>query len=86
VERYVASLATKLFREGPDALSMREKCALLADGSAMAHLHDLIWRTPGQFMNPFWVRAIEGYRRRRPLSPTEAQSAAGSKASALLAA
>ena len=85
VEPYVASLATKLFREGPDALTMREKRAVLADGVTMARLHDLIWRTPGEFMNPFWVRAIEGYSRRRPLPSSEAQIHAGS-VSALLSA
>jgi membrane glycosyltransferase len=86
MERYVADLATKLFREGPDALSAREKRAVLADGATMAGLHDLIWKTPGQFMNPFWTRAIEGYRcRRRPSSSTEARTPAES-APALLAA
>jgi membrane glycosyltransferase len=85
VERYVANLATKLFRAGPDALTMCEKRAVLADGATVARLHDLIWRTPGEFMNPFWARAIEGYRRRRPLPALEAQIHAG-RASALLAA
>jgi membrane glycosyltransferase len=87
LERYVASLAAKLFREGPDVLSAREKRAVLADGATMARLHDLIWRTPGQFMNPFWTRAIEGYRcRRQPSSSPEAGSSPAENASALLAA
>jgi len=87
VEDYVAGLAAKLFREGPDALSAREKRAVLADGPTVARLHDLIWRTPGQLMNPFWTRAIEGYRSRRPASPSEAQrSAERARATALLAA
>jgi membrane glycosyltransferase len=86
VERYVAGLAAKLFREGPAALSAREKRAVLADGATMARLHDLIWRTPGQFMNPLWTRAIEGYRyRHQPSSSTDVQTPAES-APALLAA
>jgi membrane glycosyltransferase len=85
VDQYVANLATKLFREGPDALTMGEKRAVLGDGATMARLHDLIWRTPGELMNPLWVRAIEGYRRRRPGPLPEVQIHTGS-ASAPLAA
>jgi membrane glycosyltransferase len=61
-EGYVASLAAKLFRLGPDALSAREKRALLADGQTVARLHVLIWKTPAQLMNPIWSHALESYR------------------------
>jgi membrane glycosyltransferase len=61
-EGYVASLAAKLFRNGPDALSAREKRALLADGATVARLHVLIWKTPAQLMNPVWSKALESYR------------------------
>jgi membrane glycosyltransferase len=61
-EGYVASLAAKLFRQGPDALSAREKRALLADGATVARLHVLIWKTPTQLMNPMWSKALESYR------------------------
>jgi hypothetical protein len=61
-EGYVASLAARLFREGPDALSPREKRAFLADGPTVARLHVLIWKTPAQLMNPAWSKALESYR------------------------
>jgi membrane glycosyltransferase len=61
-EGYVASLAAKLFRQGPEALTPREKRAFLADGPTVARLHVLIWKTPAQLMNPIWPRALESYR------------------------
>ncbi len=61
-EGYVASLAAKLFRQGPEALTPREKRALLADGPTVARLHVLIWKTPAQLMNPIWSKALESYR------------------------
>jgi membrane glycosyltransferase len=61
-EGYVASLAAKLFRQGPEALTAREKRALLADGPTVARLHVLIWKTPAQLMNPIWSKALESYR------------------------
>jgi len=61
-EGYVASLAAKLFRQGPEALTPREKRALLADGPTVARLHMLIWKTPAQLMNPIWSKALESYR------------------------
>jgi membrane glycosyltransferase len=61
-EGYVASLASKLFRQGPDALSAREKRALLADGPTVARLHVLIWKTPARLVNPVWSKALESYR------------------------
>jgi membrane glycosyltransferase len=59
---YVAALAAKLFRQGPEALTPREKRALLADGPTVARLHVLIWKTPAQLMNPVWSKALERYR------------------------
>jgi membrane glycosyltransferase len=61
-EGYVASLAVKLFRQGPEGLTHREKRALLADGPTVARLHVLIWKTPAQLMNPIWSKALETYR------------------------
>ena len=62
VEGYVESLATKLFRDGPDSLTSQQKRALLADGETLAHLHNLVWKTPSELMNPAWVRALAQYR------------------------
>ncbi|HZC33974.1 MAG TPA: hypothetical protein VE242_00085, partial [Chthoniobacterales bacterium] len=61
-EGYVASLEARLFRQGPDSLTAREKRALLADGPTVARLHVLIWKTPAQLMNPIWSKALEVYR------------------------
>jgi membrane glycosyltransferase len=74
VEGYVESLATKLFEEGPDSLSSQQKRALLADGETLAYLHNLVWKTPSDSMNPAWARALAQYRSsfRRPHSKPEA--------------
>jgi membrane glycosyltransferase len=77
-EAYVTSLAAKLFRNGPDALSAREKRALLADGPTIARLHTQIWQTPAQSMSPVWSKALESYRsperRAEPAFPTGNQN------------
>jgi membrane glycosyltransferase len=62
VEGYVESLATKLFKDGPDSLTSQQKRALLADGETLAYLHNLVWKTPSELMNPAWVRALAQYR------------------------
>ena len=62
VEGYVESLATKLFKEGPDSLTSQQKRALLADGETLAYLHNLVWKTPSELMNPAWARALAQYR------------------------
>jgi len=59
---YGASLAMKLFKEGPDALTAQEKRALLADGHNLAYLHTLIWKTPAELMHPAWSKALAEYR------------------------
>jgi len=73
VEGYVESLATKLFQEGPDSLTSQQKRALLADGETLAYLHNLVWKTPSDRMNPAWARALAQYRSsfRRPHSKPE---------------
>jgi hypothetical protein len=43
-------------------LTFQEKRALLADGEALAFLHNLIWKTPSEKMNPAWARALAQYR------------------------
>jgi len=62
VDGYVASLATKLFKEGPESLTPQQKRALLADGETLAFMHNLIWKTPSEMMNPAWARALAQYR------------------------
>jgi hypothetical protein len=62
VDGYVATLATKLFKEGPESLTPQQKRALLGDGETLAFMHNLIWKTPSEMMNPAWARALEQYR------------------------
>jgi membrane glycosyltransferase len=59
---YGKSLAMKLFREGPDALTPQEKRAMLNDGHNLAYLHTLIWKTPAEMMHPAWPKALVEYR------------------------
>src|ERR1700736_551845 len=86
VDGYVSSLATRLFKEGPECLTSQEKRALLSDGETLAFMHSLIWKTPPEMMNPSWARALAQYRsscrrsRTKPDAPepglTKTQSAA----------
>jgi membrane glycosyltransferase len=77
VEEYISSLADKLFKEGPSALSASEKRALLANGSVLARLHALVWKTPAQLLNPVWVNALRQYAvGRADLPPIEPSTAA----------
>jgi membrane glycosyltransferase len=62
VSGYIAALAAKLFKQGPGALTPREKRILLSDGPTMARLHSLIWKTPTHQLNPGWVAALSSYR------------------------
>jgi membrane glycosyltransferase len=77
VDGYVASLATRLFKEGPESLTSQQKRALLADGETLASLHHLIWKTPSEMMNPAWALALAQYRssfrrsRSKPKAPEE---------------
>jgi len=67
LSEHTAGLADKLFREGPAALTAEEKRALLSDGPALAKLHMLVWKTPAEKMNPFWVEALRAYRNEIPI-------------------
>jgi membrane glycosyltransferase len=77
VDGYVASLAARLFKEGPESLTSQEKRALLADGETLASMHHLIWKTPSERMNPAWALALAQYRssfrrsRSKPKTPEE---------------
>jgi membrane glycosyltransferase len=62
---YGTSLANKLFKDGPDALTAQEKRALLTDGHNLAYLHMLIWKTPAEMMHPAWAKALAEYRSAR---------------------
>ena len=62
VDGYVATLATRLFKEGPECLTSQQKRALLADGETLAFMHNLIWKTPSEMMHPAWALALARYR------------------------
>jgi membrane glycosyltransferase len=62
VDGYVSTLATRLFKEGPESWTPQEKRALLSDGETLAFMHSLIWKTPSEMMNPSWARALAQYR------------------------
>jgi len=81
VDGYVASLATRLFKEGPECLTSQQKRALLADGETLAFMHNLIWKTPSEMMNPAWALALAQYRSsfRRNRSKPEAPQASLTK-------
>jgi membrane glycosyltransferase len=61
-EDYGVRLVVRLFEGGPGVLSAQEKRAVLSDGTAMALLHTLIWKTPAANMNPQWAKALLEYR------------------------
>jgi membrane glycosyltransferase len=59
-ERY-AELRRKLVSEGPDALSLRDRVALLSDLDSMVMLHETIWAAPPHSLAPWWQLALRHY-------------------------
>ncbi len=49
----------KLLRDGPDALSRKEKLALLSDAESVDWLHREVWRRPPDKLATWWRRALE---------------------------
>jgi membrane glycosyltransferase len=68
-ERFVALRAT-LLREGPEALSSRDRKALLMDAESMHLLHDEVWSTPGRSLSEWWQSALRYYTRLAPAPQT----------------
>ena len=68
-ERFLA-LRLRLLREGPAALSDRERMALLMDADSMIVLHDLVWSTPSARLGRWWQRALKQYASVAPIPET----------------
>jgi membrane glycosyltransferase len=59
-ERFDA-LREKLLREGPAALSPRDRLALLLDVESMNALHHAVWATPAAQLAEWWRQALQHY-------------------------
>jgi membrane glycosyltransferase len=58
---YLLGLRERLLREGPPALSPREKRALLLDPESMVWLHRELWRRPQENLAEWWRLAVRQY-------------------------
>jgi membrane glycosyltransferase len=54
-------LRERLLSEGPDALSTKEKMALLLDANSMIWLHEELWRRPSDSVAEWWRLAMRQY-------------------------
>jgi membrane glycosyltransferase len=61
VEGRFAPLREKLLREGPGALSAKDKLALLLDSDSMSELHRDLWSMPTERLAAWWRIAIRSY-------------------------
>jgi membrane glycosyltransferase len=61
VEGRFAPLREKLLREGPAALSAKDKLALLLDADSMSELHRDLWSMPTERLATWWRTAIRAY-------------------------
>ena len=60
-EERLAGLRKTLLREGPAALSLRDRLALLTDVNSMNALHDDLWSSPASQLAEWWQLALEHY-------------------------
>ncbi len=63
-------LREKLLREGPAALSPRDKTALMLDAESMAVLHRDLWSLPAERLAGWWRTAIRAYNVLAPAPQT----------------
>ncbi len=61
VEGRFAPLRLRLLREGPAALSAKDKLALLLDADSMSELHRELWSMPTDSLAAWWRTAIRAY-------------------------
>lgn len=59
-DRFVG-LREKLLREGPAALPLRDRLALLTDVDSMNILHDRLWSSPASQLAAWWQLALRHY-------------------------
>ncbi len=69
-EERFATLRAKLLREGPGALSARDKVALMLDSDSMAALHRDLWSQPAEGLAAWWRTAIRAYNVLAPAPQT----------------
>ncbi len=60
-EERFAGLRKKLLREGPAALTLREKISLLMDVDSMTVLHRDLWASPATRLADWWQLALDHY-------------------------
>lgn len=65
-----APLRERLLREGPTALSSRDKVSLLLDADSMAILHRDLWSLPAERLSVWWRTAIRAYNVLAPAPQT----------------
>lgn len=65
-----AGLRGRLLREGPAALSTKDKNALLVDADSMTELHMELWSSPPADLAEWWRVAIRHYNVLTPIPPT----------------
>jgi membrane glycosyltransferase len=68
ITRYFFRMQEKLLREGPAALSPREKVALLSDAASVDRLHLQAWLRPAEEIAPCWQAFLAAYA---PVAPGE---------------
>ncbi len=61
VEGRFAPLRARLLRDGPAALSSKDKLALLLDADSMSELHRDLWSMPADRLAGWWRTAIRAY-------------------------
>ncbi|TAG28831.1 MAG: glucans biosynthesis glucosyltransferase MdoH, partial [Verrucomicrobia bacterium] len=54
-------LRERLLKEGPAALPLKDKLALLLDADSMDALHRDLWSLPAEGLNAWWRQAIRAY-------------------------
>jgi membrane glycosyltransferase len=60
-ELRLAELREKLLAQGPDALNVRDRVALLSDVDSMVALHEAVWAAPSSRLAPWWQLALHHY-------------------------
>lgn len=66
-EAHLENLRSKLLKEGPKALSVRDQIALLSDAESMITLHEQVWMRDPVELGPTWKQILAFYS---PLSLT----------------
>jgi len=60
-ELRLSDLREKLLQQGPDALTSRDRFALLSDVDSMVALHENVWAAPSPRLAQWWQVALQHY-------------------------